>query len=73
MQRDVLGQAVVNAKAKAEAAKKGEFPDYAKMEAYLKLVFHELTQEYRTEQAAKKSATKAATPARATRPAAKKP
>jgi hypothetical protein len=72
MQRDVLGQAVVNPKAKTEAAKKGEFPDFAKMEAYLKLVFRELTQEYRTEQAKKKSATKAVTPARASAPAAKK-
>jgi hypothetical protein len=71
MQRDVLGQAVVNAKAKTEAAKKGEFPDFAKMEAYLNLVFHELTQEYRTEQAKKKRAAQAATPARATAPAAK--
>jgi len=73
MQRDVLGQAVVNAKAKAEAVKKGEFPDYAKMEAYLKLVFRELTQEYQTEQARKKGAAKAAAPARAPAPAAKKP
>jgi hypothetical protein len=69
MQRDVLGQAVVNPKAKTEAAQKGQYPDFARMDAYLKTVFRQLTQEYRTEQLKKKPAA----PAKAATPAAKKP